>query len=312
MSGNLYRAVAVNAIGGVPSSGATLTVSGFAPGFTASPANQTVVAGGNVVLTAAASGYPSPTYKWQISINHGSTWTNLTDGGAYSGSATAALAINGVAMAMNGYEYQVIASNSVLPSGVTSAAATLTVATIPVFSYSPSNQVQNAGGNVALTAGVSGNPTPTLQWQVSTDGGGTFSAVANGAVYSGVTTSSLLITRVTAVMGGYKYRLVATNASLRPAEWPAPPPRSRSTRCPFSAPSPRIRRFQPEAAPPSRSPPPADPAPTYYWQYSASGGPVSWINLSNGGVYSGVTTASLTITGATAGSERKSFTARWR
>jgi len=39
------------------------------------------------------------------------------------------------------------------------------------------------------------------------------------------------------------------------------------------------------------------PSPTYQWQELTIGG--NWSNLSNGGIYGGVTTASLTITGAT-------------
>ena len=40
---------------------------------------------------------------------------------------------------------------------------------------------RDGGRNASFTATVTGTPTPTLQWQVSTNGGGSFSNLANGA-----------------------------------------------------------------------------------------------------------------------------------
>ena len=62
------------------------------------------------------------------------------------------------------------------------------------------------GGNTSFTSSATGNPTPTQQWQVSTNGGDTFVNITNGGVYSGATTGTLSITRGIAAMNGYKYR----------------------------------------------------------------------------------------------------------
>lgn len=51
----------------------------------------------------------------------------------------------------------------------------------------------------------------TYQWQVSTNGGTTWAAVANGTVYSGVGTDTLTVLKPTAVMKGYQYRCVITD-----------------------------------------------------------------------------------------------------
>jgi hypothetical protein len=53
-------------------------------------------------------------------------WTNLTDGGSYSGTATRSLAIAGATTAMSGWQYRCVASNGA-GSDATSSSATLTV-----------------------------------------------------------------------------------------------------------------------------------------------------------------------------------------
>ena len=63
---------------------------------------------------------------------------------------------------------------------------------------------------------VAGGSSPfTYQWQEST--GGPFAALANGGVYSGVTTANLTLTGVTAGMNGYQYRCVITGNCGSPA-----------------------------------------------------------------------------------------------
>jgi hypothetical protein len=69
----------------------------------------------------------------------------------------------------------------------------------------PRSTTVNAGQSVTFTAAASGNPTPTVQWQVSTDGGVTFTNIAWG------TDPSLTITSTTASQNGSRYRAVFTN-----------------------------------------------------------------------------------------------------
>jgi subtilisin-like proprotein convertase family protein len=65
--------------------------------------------------------------------------------------------------------------------------------------------------SVAVTAGTGPH---SYQWQVSTAGvGGPFNNIANGGVYSGVTTATLTITAPPVSMNGYRYRCVVTGAA---------------------------------------------------------------------------------------------------
>lgn len=70
-----------------------------------------------------------------------------------------------------------------------------------VVTQNPTAQAGCAGGMVTFTAAASGSPTPTVQWQVSTDGGLTFTDIP------GATSTSLTVT----VNPGRQYRAVFTS-----------------------------------------------------------------------------------------------------
>src|SRR5208337_2674648 len=117
------------------------------------------------------------------------------------------LTLSNTTTAQNGDEYQAVFTNSV--GTATTNAATLTVNTAqfaPSVTTQPASQTVTAGQTATFTAAASGNPTPTVQWQMSTDGGKTFSDIpgATLATYSFTTT---------AAQNGSEYRAVFTNAA---------------------------------------------------------------------------------------------------
>ena len=78
--------------------------------------------------------------------------------------------------------------------------------TPPSITTNPSNQTVTYGATSAVfTAAASGNPTPTVQWQVST-GGGPFTNMP------GQTTTTLTINNPTVSLNGNQYRAVFTNS----------------------------------------------------------------------------------------------------
>ncbi len=94
-----------------------------APTVTTNPSNQSITAGGTATFTVAASNATS--VRWQVSIDGGATWTNLSDTGYYGGSATNTLTVSGALTSISGYKYRAVFTNS---SGSTaSSAAQLTV-----------------------------------------------------------------------------------------------------------------------------------------------------------------------------------------
>ncbi len=195
-NGYEYEAVFTNAAGTVTTSAAALTVDA-PPTVTSNPANQTVIAGQTATFTAAANGNPTPTVQWQVSTDGGNTFSNI------SGATLLTLTLNNVQSSQNGNEYQAVFTNTF--GSATTSATTLTVETVPVVTANPSSQTVIAGQTATFTATASGNPTPTVQWQISTDGGNTFSDI------SGATSATLTLNNVPFSQNGYEYQAVFTN-----------------------------------------------------------------------------------------------------
>lgn len=83
----------------------------------------------------------------------------------------------------------------------------------PAIITPPSSLIAYAGRTVQFSAIASGIPSPTYQWQISTDGGNTFSNLVNGGGVSGATNTTLLITNVTLADSGAEYEIIATNSA---------------------------------------------------------------------------------------------------
>lgn len=194
-NGTVYAAVFANSVSSVTSTAAGLTVNS-APLITTNPASITAVAPANASFTAAATGTPTPAAQWQVSTNGGTTFTNLA--GATSGTLTFA-----TTTALNGNQYRAVFANSIGTD--TTTAATLTTTSAPAVTTNPENVTVVAGANATFMAAATGAPAPTVQWQVSTNGGTTF-ANLNGA------TSPTLMFAVTAGMTGNQYKAVFTNS----------------------------------------------------------------------------------------------------
>jgi len=76
----------------------------------------------------------------------------------------------------------------------------------PAVTLHPTGQVAESGSTATFTAAASGTPTPTVQWQLSTDGGSSWGDIG-GANATSYTTSTLLPSD-----DQNQYRAVFTNA----------------------------------------------------------------------------------------------------
>jgi hypothetical protein len=172
----------------------TLTV-GTVPQVTTNPQSQTVTAGTKVSFTLAATGSPRPTVQWQYGRDGGTTWTNI------AGATGATLSFTATS-GENGYQIRAVLTNALGTANTT--AATLTVQYPPAVTTNPQSQTVTAGTKVTFTARARGNPTPTVQWQYSTDGGSTWIDIV------GATGTSLSFT-AQASENGYLFQAVFTN-----------------------------------------------------------------------------------------------------
>jgi hypothetical protein len=207
-SGYEYRAVFTNSAGSATTAAATLTVSasvtsGTAPSVLGQPVSETVQAGTSATFSADGYGVPTPSVQWQVSTNGGSSWSNAP--GATATSATSdtpdsnGTTYNVTALASDsGNEYRAVFTNGVSPSATTNPVTLTVTGTAPsttatsITSEPASDQVTSAAATATFTAAASGTPTPTVQWQVSTNGGSSWSTVAGATspTYSFVATAS--------------------------------------------------------------------------------------------------------------------------
>jgi hypothetical protein len=174
------------------------------------PASFAAAVGKFATFTVSAAGTSPLTYQWQISTDGGSTFTNIASNDTrFTGAATSSLKVGTTTFAMNGWQFQVIITNS---SGVptTSNPATLTVGNPPVISSPPSNQSANVGDNISFTVVATGDPTLTYQWSL---GANPLSDGTNGSgsVISGSATTTLSLSNVQTTDAG-NYFVMVSNA----------------------------------------------------------------------------------------------------
>jgi hypothetical protein len=165
------------------------------PTVTQQPASPTVCQGATASFTSTASGNPAPTVQWQVSADNGATWSNISGATSTTYSFTPAAADTGK-------RYHAVFTNSA--GTATSDAATLTVNTAPAVTTQPANQSVTAGQTATFSAAASGSPAPSVQWQVSANGG-PWSNIA------GATSTTYSFTAQTAD-NGKQYRAVFSNS----------------------------------------------------------------------------------------------------
>lgn len=291
MGGYQYRCKAINDCGSfVTTNAATLS---FKPATTVivNPVSVAVCPGATTNFSVTATGN-NLTYQWQLSTNGGSTWNNISNGGKYNYATTAAITITNATSDMNGYKYRCVVSGE-CPSA-TSTDATLTINTVPSFVAEPTSQITicpNSNVNISVTAAGTG---VTYQWQEFNTV--SWSNMTNGAPYSGVNTATLSISSIPASHANYQYRCVISGTcaptltsssckinivpdavvSLHPSTITACSGTSSTMSCAASVSAPSLNTV------------------TYQWQESTNGG-TTWGNVSNGALYSGVTTDVITF-----------------
>ncbi len=238
------------------------------PATTIAEGNQTVCLNGSVTFTATTSGTPAPTYQWR------------KNGLDITGATGDKLTIN-PALASDAANYDVVVSNTC--GNATSAPAALTVSTPPVITAQPASQTDCLGGSVEFSVAVSGGVTPySYAWEMRPTSGDAWGPTGSG-------NSILTVADIgnTGPASGAEYRVTVTDncgnkdtssvASLTVNQIVAQPLDS-ATVC--------------QGGNTAFSVTTSGTTPVSY-QWLLEGAP-----LSNGGVYSGATSPTLTITNA--------------
>jgi alpha-tubulin suppressor-like RCC1 family protein len=197
-SGHQVRAVFTNSGGAATSKAATLTVT-KKPAITQQPVDANAREGHEATFEAQAAGSPAPTVQWQSSTDGGTTFKNLT------GATKTVLSFSNVNKSEDGLKVRAIFKNSA--GEAMTQVATLHLVEVPVISAQPFPETVTEGETANFSATAHGSPTPTQQWEVSTDGGATWTPVA------GATSGTLSVPATTVSESGYRYRDVFTNVA---------------------------------------------------------------------------------------------------
>ncbi len=148
------------------------------PVFTGNPPNRTICAGNNTTFPSTATGATG--YQWQE--NSGSGFTNLANGGVYSGVTTNTLTITGATAGMSGNLYRCIAYNPTIACFTNSNQATLTISSINTGTGSQTNVSCNGGNNGSASITPSGGISPyTYSWSPSGGTAATASSLTAGS-----------------------------------------------------------------------------------------------------------------------------------
>ncbi len=178
----------------VTSAPATLTVN-TPPAINTQPTNQTACENGDASFSVSANG-TNLTFQWR------KNGTPLLNGSHISGADTATLTIHQV-VPTDADSYSVVVSGACNPA-VTSQVRTLTVTSSMNIATQPNNTSACEGALASFTA-ASSDATASVQWQVSTNGGGTFNNIP------GATATTLSFT-ASAIQNGNQFRAVFTNS----------------------------------------------------------------------------------------------------
>jgi len=211
-SGDEFRAIFLNRRGRRATAPAMLSVIAgeSAPLVVNQPTSQTTAAGATVSFDATASGQPAPSVQWEISDNGGASWSDV------AGATQPTLAFVASSI-LNGDEFRAAFTNAL--GSVLSNVATLTVSgTItgpPAVTEQPQDTSVSAGQTATFTATATGNPAPSIQWQVSTNHGASWQAIsgATSNTYSFVTSATDNLSEYEAVFTS-SAGIVASNPAI--------------------------------------------------------------------------------------------------
>jgi hypothetical protein len=172
---------------------------------TTNPSSVTVDSGQTATFSSTASGGITPyTYQWQVSINNGLNFSNIS--GATSSSYTTGI----LSTTENGYQYRMLVTDASSNTAI-SGAAILTVNGTLSATVSPTNLSVDQGQTATFTATPTGGTAPySYQWYTCT----TFTC-ASASIISSATSNTY--SPSTAATGTYYYQAIVSDATMATA-----------------------------------------------------------------------------------------------
>ena len=155
------------------------------------PSTVSVCSSENASFSVTATGTGTLTYQWQI--NDGTGFVNVVDvTSEISGATTATLTYTTPSSALDASNLRCVVTNG-CGSGATSGEALLNITDSPVISETTTAQAVCVSGDASFTVSATGSGTLTYQWQYYVIGN-TYVNLSDAGVYSGTNTATLSIT----------------------------------------------------------------------------------------------------------------------
>ena len=277
------------------------TVSGAATAPTATTGAATGISATGATLNGTINdngASTAVTFNYGLTTGYGTNVAATTPSGgtvaAGSGSTAVAKTLAGLTCNST-YHYRVSGLNTGGTSnGSDTSFTTSACASPPAISANPGNSTVNSGANASFTVTATGTGL-SYQWKVSSDGGTTYNNLTNTGIYTNVTTATLNLTGATSAVNGNLYQCVVSGSASPSATSTGatltvnPPPAISANPGNSTVSSGGNTSFSVTATGAGLS---------YQWKVSTDGG-TTYNNLTNTGIYTNVTTATLNLTGAT-------------
>lgn len=253
--------------------------------FVVSAQPLAVVTNGGIAVSYTVAAAGATSYQWQIRTGGAGQYTNIANAGIYSNATTAILGLStGTVKALSGNTYRCIVANTTAGASATSAPVALTVNFGVATQPSPVTSVAPAISSFTVGA----VEVSTYQWQIQALGVGPWANIANAGVYSAATTATLGVSASTG-LNSNKYRVIISDGVTTVTSTDA----LFTVNYVISTQPANLTVIAPAAASFTIL---AVGATTYQWQLLVA---AVWTNITNGGVYSNATTATLNISNST-------------
>lgn len=247
-------------------------------------ANLTVCEDGSTTLAATASGSSTPfnngtfSYQWQADFAGTGVFTDLSDDANYSNTGTRLLTITDAPLSFDGNEYRCVIRGCTVD--IPSTPETLIVLQLPLVITSPESQSVCGNESVTFTASATGSDITYTWWRDTGDGSYAQQTSSNSSPDYTFTAD--------ASFNGYKYKCIATAGSCTTTA-----ESSEATltvnQIVLNSGIPNVTICNDENT--TFTIDVLGDGLTYQWQINGT-------DLADGGIYTGVNTATLTITGA--------------
>ncbi len=255
----------------------TFTIqAGAAPVISAQPLDEAVCVGTDANFSVTASGASS--YQWQVSTNGGNSFSNVATGGTGN-----AYTVSNVSSGLNNNEYrvQVIGQcNTTISNEVV-----LTAQEAPAISANPVSRTLCEGTNASFSVTATGTAL-TYTWQVSNDGGNNFTDIGSS------NNSTYVVNNIAPAQNNNQYR-VRINGTCAPTATSSAA--TLNVVVPAAVTADPVSIAECETGNVSFTVTGAGTGIIYAWQRSLDAGN-SWQNVANGGVYTGATSNTLSLT----------------